>query len=59
MIKGLTLLLVTRMIGVELLRHFSALSAASFMKLNFRHEDFPFAAIRIGIRSATRLWSMH
>ena len=51
------LLLVTKINGIELLRHTRARIAANFCKRNFRHEVIPFAAIRIGVRSATRMWS--
>lgn len=47
----------TRIGGRELLRHTRARVAASFWENDFRHEVFPFAANREGIRSATRLWS--
>ena len=52
-----SLLLVTRIGSTELLRHTRARVAASFWENDFRHEVFPFAANREGIRSATRLWS--
>ena len=51
------LLLVTKIGGTELLRHARARIAATFLKIDFRHEVFPFAANREGIQSATRLWS--
>ena len=52
------LLLVTKINCTELFRHTRARIAARVCKYNFRHEVIPFATIRIGIRSATRLWSM-
>ena len=49
--------LVTKTIGMEVLRHTRARVAANFWEKDFRHEAFPFAAVRISVRSATRLWA--
>ena len=49
--------LVTKTIGMEVLRHTRARVAANFWENDFRHEAFPFAAVRISVRSATRLWA--
>lgn len=49
--------LVTKTIGMEVLRHTRARIAANFWEKDFRHEAFPFAAVRISVRSATRLWA--
>ena len=51
------LLLVTKIGGTQLLRHTRAPTAATYLEIDFRHEVFPFATNREGIRSATRLWS--